>query len=279
MNIEIVRTGRTVRIDRDDDPRLAFYRGMSDAELLRSHGVFVAEGRTVVRRVLADRRYRVRSLLVNDAARCDLAGEIASAGPDVEVFVCAPDAFARITGHHIHRGCLAVVDRPAPMEIERVLASSDRVVVLEAVANADNVGGVFRNAAAFGAAVLITPTTCDPFYRKAIRTSMGAVLRVPFARLEAFSAAALDRIRAAGFVVVALTPREPAEPIDTWAVRAPRRTALIVGTEGAGVSPAVEAAADCRVRIPMSEDVDSLNLSVATGIALYALATRRRVHL
>ena len=151
-------------------------------------------------------------------------------------------------------------------------------MVLEAVANADNVGGVFRNAAAFGAgAVVLSPTCCDPFYRKAIRTSMGAVLRVPFARAHEWPAA-IDRIRAAGFAIVALTPRDPADPLDAFIASrdCPRTLALVAGAEGAGLSEAAETAADRRVRIPISDDVDSLNVAVAVGIALWSVATASR---
>jgi tRNA G18 (ribose-2'-O)-methylase SpoU len=156
-----------------------------------------------------------------------------------------------------------------------VLASAKTIVVLEGVTDPDNVGGVFRNAAALGAdGVLLGPTCCDPLYRKAIRTSMGAVLRVPFARAEEWPAALVD-VRAAGFTLVALTPRQPSATIERFAA-GPRssRLALIVGTEGAGLTPAAEAAADERVSIPMQGDVDSVNLVVAVGIALFALRDR-----
>jgi tRNA G18 (ribose-2'-O)-methylase SpoU len=144
-------------------------------------------------------------------------------------------------------------------------------VILEGVSNADNVGGVFRNAAAFGASVLLSPACCDPLYRKAIRTSMGAVLRVPFAWLDEWPAA-LAEVRAAGFTMAALTLREPAETLRLFARRSRiGRLAWLVGTEGAGLSDAVEAAADHRVQIPISRAVDSLNVAVAVGIALHAL--------
>jgi tRNA G18 (ribose-2'-O)-methylase SpoU len=244
---------------------------VSDAELLRAHGLFVAEGRLVVRRVLEDARYRVRSVLVNEAALRDLDVSLRERS-SLPVFVCPTNAFTAITGYAIHRGCLALVERPPSASIADVLATGDRVVALEQVGNADNVGGVFRSAAAFGAAVLLSPASCDPFYRKAVRTSMGAALRVPFAWADEWPGA-LDVARAAGFTVVALTPREPSTSLDALVARAPRRVLLVVGGEGAGVSREVEAAADCRVRIPMTGVVDSLNLSVAAGIALYALRT------
>ena len=237
-------------------------------------GLFVAEGRLIVRRVVEDKRYRVQSLLVNDAALRDLASVIATIEPHVPIFACNADELTGIAGYHVHRGCLALVERPPATPMEEVLAASGTIIALEGVSNADNVGGVFRNAAAFGAGgVLLSPTCCDPLYRKAIRTSMGAVLRVPFARLaDEEWPGALTRIRAAGFTLVALTPREPSETLDAFAARAhASRIALVVGTEGAGLTPAVEAAADERVRIPISDRVDSLNLATAVGIALHTL--------
>jgi len=253
------------------DAHLALYRGISDAELLRAHQLFVAEGRLVVRRVLEDLRYQVHSVLVNDAARVQLA-DVLDAAPDVPVIVAPTEAFGDVTGFNIHRGCLALVHRPPEIPVDALMERSGTLLVLDGVANADNVGGIFRNVAAFGAAgVILDPTSCDPLYRKAIRTSMGAVLRVPFARAGAWPAV-LATARRRGFLVAALTPREPADCIEAFASSARgRRVALVVGAEGAGVSAAVEAIADARVKIPMVDGVDSLNAAVAAGIALYEL--------
>jgi len=264
------------RIDRADDPRIAGYRAVRDGELLRSHGLFVAEGRHIVRRLVQDGGYRVQSVLVNEAGFRDLAATIAALGADVPLFVCRGNQLAEAAGYDVHRGCLALVHRPPALGVGALLARSGTLLALEGVTNADNVGGTFRNAAAFGAGgVLLSPTCCDPLYRKAIRTSMGAALRVPFARAGADEwPGVLADVRAAGFTIVALTPREPSETLQVFAARPrPPRLALIVGTEGAGLSEAVEAMADVRVRIPISGDVDSLNLAVATGIALYELGT------
>ena len=263
------------RIDSAHDPRVAAYRGVRDGDLLRTRGLFVAEGRLVVRRVIEDERFCVESVLVNEAALTDLEPALAVIAARIPILVCRPDALAAVAGYHVHRGCLALVRRPPPAGVDEIVAAATRLVVLEGVSNADNVGSVFRNAAAFGAdAVLLSPTCCDPLYRKAIRTSMGAVLRVPFARAGAGDwPGVLARVGAAGFTLVALTPREPSETLATFTRRPrPARIALIVGTEGAGVSPAAEAAADYRVRIPIDDAVDSLNLAVATGIALYAIS-------
>jgi len=263
-----------VRIECASDARAAAYRDLSDGELLRSRGVFVAEGRLVVRRLIDDPRYTIESLLLNESALRDLEPAIARLDSVVPVLVCRTDAFAQLTGYNIHRGCLALVRRPPPTATTSLIASAAWLIVLEGVTNADNVGGVFRNAAAFDAdGVLLSPTTCDPLYRKAIRTSMAAALRVPFARAAAEEwTGVVGDLRAAGFTVVALTPREPSEPLDQFAARPrPSRLALLVGAEGAGLSNAIAAAADYRVRIPISNRVDSLNLAVATGIALARL--------
>jgi tRNA G18 (ribose-2'-O)-methylase SpoU len=257
-----------------DDPRVAEYRGMLDADLVRARGLFVAEGRLIVRRVIEDARFRVRSVLVNDAAARDLAPVFAALASSTPVLVGDPATLHAIAGYDVHRGCLALVERPPARAVADVLAARS-LVILEGVANPDNIGGVFRNAAAFGAGgVLLSPACGDPLYRKAIRTSMGAVLRVPYARVSEEDGwpAVLNDVRAAGFTIVALTPREPSESIEAFAARTPpSRVALVLGTEGEGLTPAVEAAADVRVRIPIGPDVDSLNLSVAAGIALHLI--------
>ncbi|HEV8345176.1 MAG TPA: RNA methyltransferase [Vicinamibacterales bacterium] len=262
------------RVHGTDDPRIVLYRDVSDAELMRSRGLFIAEGRLVVQRVIEDARFRVQSVLVSEAARRSLEPALNAVASNVPIYVCEAGDFLGITGHDIHRGCLALVERPPARSLEALLTGSRTLVVLEAVANADNVGGVFRNAAALGAdAVLLSPTCCDPLYRKAIRTSMAAVLSVPFARAGDWPGVLSD-VRAARFTIVALTPREPSETLEAFRSRPrPDRVALVVGAEGGGLTPAVEATADYRVRIPISDGVDSLNLAVSVGIALYELNT------
>jgi tRNA G18 (ribose-2'-O)-methylase SpoU len=230
----------------------------------------------VVRRVLDDPSCRVRSLLLTDAVRASLEDTLERAPADLPAYIVSLEAMQAITGFNIHRGCLALVDRPAPIDLAAIidrLENASLAVALEEVSNADNVGGVFRNALAFGAgALLLSPGCCDPLYRKAIRTSMAATLRVPFARVERWPGG-LEAVRAAGFALVALTPAADARDIGAFAADPgrPARIALVVGTEGAGLSAAAEAMADARVRIPMAPGVDSLNLATATGIALHAL--------
>jgi tRNA G18 (ribose-2'-O)-methylase SpoU len=252
------------------DPRIAEYSAIPDAELVRRRGLFVAEGRLVVRRLIEGGRYRLRSLLLSEAALQSLEPLVARV--DAPIYVCAADDFRLITGYNIHRGCLALAERPEPSAAENLLRTARTVVVLEAAANPDNVGGVFRSAGAFGVdAVLLSPACCDPLYRKAIRTSMAATLRVRYATLDDWPAA-LSGIRRAGFTVVALTPREPSDDLDDF-VRRPRpdRLALVVGSEGQGLSDEAGRLADHQVRIAIDAGVDSLNLAVAASIAMYCL--------
>jgi tRNA G18 (ribose-2'-O)-methylase SpoU len=259
------------RIDRFDDPRLADYRSVSDGELLRRRNRFVAEGRLVVTRLL-EAGHRVESVLVNVPSYRALEVPLSRLPRDVPVFVCDTGDFTALTGFNLHRGCIALAERPTDRSVGDVMRQSDRLLVLEGTTDPDNVGSAFRNASAFGASVLLSPTCCDPLYRKAIRTSMGAALRTPYARLNDWPRE-LATLRAGGFTIVALTPRESAIDLATcarWEGR--RRIALLVGSEGPGLTADAEAIADACVRIPISAGVDSLNLATATGIALYYFA-------
>jgi tRNA G18 (ribose-2'-O)-methylase SpoU len=253
------------------DPRLADYRNVPDPQLLRERGVFVAEGRHVVRRLLAEPRFTTRSVLLTPTALDAMADAIDRA-PDIPVFVVRQDAIDTITGFDIHRGCLAIGERPSPRPWAELVRNARMVLVLERVGNADNVGGIFRNAAALGAnAVLLGPACADPLYRKAIRTSMGAALRVPFAEMEDWPVD-LSRLQASGFRLLALTPADSARPIE--AASPGDRVALLLGHEGDGLSDDALRHADVRVRIPMAEGVDSLNVATAAAIALHDLRLR-----
>jgi len=264
----------TVHINTLTDPRLEDYRNVPDAELLRERGLFVAEGRLVVRRLLESTRFQTKSVLVTPTAREALAEALDRHG-DLPVYVVAQQTMNEITGFNIHRGCLAIGERPATSDWTDVARSASLVVVLERVSNADNVGGIFRNAAAFGAeAVLLGPDCADPLYRKAIRTSMGAALRVPFAAASAWPED-LAALRAQDFTLIALTPGADAKrlpdvgPLIAGSAR--RKIALLLGHEGEGLSADALDCADARVRIPMAPNVDSVNVAAAAGIALYEL--------
>jgi tRNA G18 (ribose-2'-O)-methylase SpoU len=266
------------RIDDGRDPRLADYAGVREPALLRARGRLIAEGRFVVRRLLASGRIVVRSLLLNDAARRAMTDVIDSAGPGIEIYVASPDVIAAATGFHLHRGCLALADRPPALGLEAASSTGRLLVVLERVADPDNIGSVFRSAEAFGAdAVLLSPGCADPFYRKAIRTSSGAALFVPWAQAAPWPSA-LDRLREHGVTVAAMTPGDEAIDLGAFAGMAGvrGRVAVLLGTEGRGLTPEALARADVRLRIPMSGALDSLNIATAAGIALHRLEEGRR---
>ncbi len=262
------------RVESVDDPRLADYRHVPDPELLRRGEVFVAEGRLVVRALLASSPFRTRSVLLTENAFQALADVIEPRLGTLLVFLVEQGTIEALTGFNIHRGCLAVGERPPRVTVDNLivrLPGARRLVVLERIANADNMGGIFRNAAAFGAdAVALGPGCCDPLYRKAIRVSMGAALRVPFCDADDWEAD-LERLRAAGFAVAALTTGEGAADIARYASAFPPggRLALMAGSEGDGLTPEALAHADVALRIPMAPGVDSLNVATATGIALH----------
>jgi tRNA G18 (ribose-2'-O)-methylase SpoU len=257
-----------IAIDSAADPRLALYRGVRDPDLLREHGVFIAEGRMVVRRLLELPRFRTRSILVTPAARAQLTDLIERRGDDTPVYEADTELFRQLTGFDVHRGCLAIGERPAPLSWRDVSRNARTVLVLEDVGNPDNVGGLFRAAAALGAdAVLLSPGCADPLYRKSIRTSMAATLTLPFAAAEPWPDVLHD-LRRDGLEIVALTP-SGSEDLDD--VQRPSRLALLAGHEGRGLSESALAFADRRVRIPMTAGADSLNVVTAVAIVLYTL--------
>lgn len=266
------------RIQSIDDPRTADYRDVRDADLMGRRGLFMAEGRLVVRTLLTDSRFRARSVLVTEPALESLRGALEASEHRPTVYLADQAVLNGIAGLDVHRGCLAAGERGEPLTAQQALASAGSgpamVVAMESLSNHDNVGGVFRNALAFGAsAVLLGPHCCDPLYRKAIRVSMGAALRVPFARGGDWPEV-VGALRDAGFVTVALTPAPGALDLDALARSAerPRRVALLLGAEGPGLSDEAMRAADLCVRIAIASGVDSLNVATASGIAMHRLA-------
>jgi tRNA G18 (ribose-2'-O)-methylase SpoU len=290
----------TVVVDDPDDPRLADYLRLTDVRLRRSmeaaHGLFMAEGEKVITRAVAA-GYGVRSMLVTSDKVASLAGVAgACAGP---VFVISHEAAERVTGYRVHRGALASMNRRALPSVTDVLAGRGalpavanarsavpswqdsgagrprRIVVLEDLVDHGNVGGVFRCAAALGVdAVILSPRCADPLYRRAIKVSMGAVFAIPYARMPDWRAG-LAEIRAAGFALLALTPDQSAVPLDDAPMAG--RVALLLGTEGDGLSSRWLGEADNAVCIPMSAGamalgVDSLNVVAAAAIACRLLA-------
>jgi len=259
-----------VLIEDPDDPRVADYRA---AARDGARGLFLCEGRLLVGRLLRGSRFRVRSVLATAAVLEDLRDELGPTPPPV--FVASTAMIRSIFGFKFHRGCLALGERPErPDTPESVIgpAGTRMLVGLDEVSDPDNVGAIFRNAAAFGVAgVLLSEGCADPLYRKTIRVSMGGTLSTPFARTE--WGATLAALRTGGYTLVALTPDREAEPIAAAAARlSSERVALLVGAEGNGLGARSREAADLRVRIPMAPGVDSLNVATACGIALHRLA-------
>jgi tRNA G18 (ribose-2'-O)-methylase SpoU len=229
----------------------------------RSKGIFVVEGHLSVAALLAS-PIRTRSILVSEAH----AERYAEAG--VPVHPLPSREIERLTGVHFHRGVLASADRPVLPTVAELATGARRLLVLEAVNDHENIGALFRNAAAFGVdGVVLDPTAADPLYRRATRVSLGHVLRVPFARSAAWPDD-LGSLRSAGFTIVALDPAGD-ELLPALAAEVPPRVAVLVGAEGAGLSDAARSAVDRRVRIPMAAGVDSVNVATAAAIALSAL--------
>jgi tRNA G18 (ribose-2'-O)-methylase SpoU len=262
----------SVPVSRADDPRIVGYADVGHPDRLRAAGRFVAEGRLVVRRLVESRQFEIESVLVTPAALRDMTDVLEPA--EWPVFVASPSILQQLTGFDFHRGCLAIARRGVTPALNGFVTAR-RLLALEAIGNPDNVGGLFRAAAAFGVdGIVLSPSCGDPFYRKAIRTSMGAVLRMPFAIAERWPDD-LETLRAAGLQLVALTPDAAVTPLRDFAAATEpaARLILMCGAEGPGLTREALRIADHRVRIPMAAGVDSLNVVVATGIALAALAS------
>jgi len=266
-----------IRIDDPDDARVASYRDIRERDLKGRQGLFVAEGAVVLNVLLTARRFEVESLLLLENRVAGLTGLLQSVPADIPIYVAAAPVIDRIAGFHLHRGILAIGRRRPGQDAAQLLGELPEaalVVAMIGVSNHDNVGAIFRNAAAFGAdAVLLDATCCDPLYRKAIRVSVGAALRVPFA-MTADAEELIEALAAANFEQVALSP---AGREDISSLQPARRTALFVGAEGSGL-PAPVLQRLRTVRISIAEDFDSLNVAAASAIALHHVATQRSRH-
>lgn len=265
-----------IHIDDPSDERLADYRGLTDVALRRvlepAGGLYMAESAKVIARALAA-GHRPRSILVQDKWLPDMI-ELLAAHEDVPVFVVSAAVAEQVTGFAVHRGALAAMHRPVLPSVAEVVAGARLVVILEDIVDHTNVGAAFRAAAGLGAdAVLVTPRCADPLYRRSVRVSMGTVLQVPWTRLPDWPLGA-DQLHEAGFQIAALALSNAAVDLDTYAASPPDRLAVILGTEGDGLSAAALSAADVVVTIPMMHGVDSLNVAAASAVALYALRIR-----
>jgi tRNA G18 (ribose-2'-O)-methylase SpoU len=263
-----------ITLDDPADPRADDYRDLTAADRRPDRpggrGLVIAEGVVVVRRML-DSPFPVRSVLGVPRRLDELADDLA--GLDVPAYATDAATMAAVVGFHLNRGVLAVADRAVSPDAPALLRDARLVAVLEGVNDHENLGALFRNAAALGVdAVLLGPRCSDPLYRRSVRVSMGHVLRVPFAELPGPWPESLDVLRAAGMRVAALTPAADAVPLTASGLRG-ERVAVLLGAEGPGLSADALAAADVRVRIPMANGVDSLNVATAAAVAFHAMGT------
>jgi len=272
-----------IEVASTDDPRLADYVGLTDVALRsRSEpekGLFIAESTSVIERAL-EAGHRPRSFLMESKWLEPMLPllESVDAGEDgsIDVYIGDREMLRSITGFTVHRGALSAMHRPPLPSVHDVIASigtsgegSRLVLILEAIVDHTNVGAIFRSAAALGAdAVLVTPQCADPLYRRSVRVSMGTVFQVPWTRIDPWPDA-LAALREKGFTIAALALTDDAVPLDEFTPKG--RTALVLGTEGDGISERGLAAADAHVRIPMAGGVDSLNVAAASAVAVWAL--------
>ena len=252
---------------------LADYSRLTDVALRRvsepAGGLYIAESTKVIARALAA-GHRPRSVLLQEQWLPDVEPLLADF-PDVPVFVGESALLEELTGYHLHRGALAAMHRPTLPQPAELLQDARRVVVLEDIVDHTNVGAIFRSVAGLGAdAVLVSPRCADPLYRRSVRVSMGTVLQVPWTRIPEWHEAA-PVLHEAGFEIAALALSDDAVTLDGYAAAPPGRIALVLGSEGDGLSRQALAAADRVVTIPMLHGVDSLNVASASAVALWAL--------
>jgi tRNA G18 (ribose-2'-O)-methylase SpoU len=263
-----------VLIEDPEDPRVEGYRDVRERDLVGRDGLFVAEGQVVLEKLVRTGRHPLRSVLVTQKRAAGLSGLLDQLPRDVAVYAAGQAVMDAIVGFHIHRGILALGERRAlePAALLAGLPAWALVVALSGIGNHDNLGGIFRNAAAFGAdAVLLDADCCDPLYRKAIRVSVGAALTTPYAQLPR-GADMVEMLEAAGLEVVSLSPQGASDLADFPPAA---RTAALFGAEGPGL-PAEVLARTRTVRIPMANGFDSLNVATTSGIVLHHLTAAGR---
>jgi tRNA G18 (ribose-2'-O)-methylase SpoU len=258
------------------DPRLELYFHLTDVSLRTrfepERGLFMAESAQVIGRAL-DAGVEPYSVLMTPKWVEPLDGLIGRLAPGVPVYVGVDELLHQVTGFHVHRGAVAAMRRPALPTWEVVVGGARRLCVIEDVVDHTNLGAIFRSAAVLGVdAVLVTPRGADPLYRRSVRVSMGTVFQVPWARIDPWPGA-LVGLKGDGWHVAALAPdgdRYDAVPLDRFASHLPARLALLVGTEGDGLTADALALADSVVAIPMAAGVDSLNVAAASAVAFWA---------
>ncbi|MDO9484753.1 MAG: RNA methyltransferase [Actinomycetota bacterium] len=260
------------------DPRLADYSSLTDVALRTSfesqHGLYIAESAKVISRALSA-GHAPRSLLMSDRwlpRMGELIDSIESRHPGTPIFIGTQAELQALAGFHVHRGALASMHRPAlPALADLIGNGPQKLVILDGIVDHTNIGAIFRSVAGMGAdAVLLTEQCADPLYRRSVRVSMGSVFQVPWTRLRDWTRD-IGQLRDVGFTIAALALTPDSVDLASLASRAPERLAIVLGSEGDGLSSAVIADADLVVRIPMAGGVDSLNVAAASAVALWAL--------
>lgn len=266
-----------------EQPELDVFARLTQAQLRNrlepEKGIFIAESPKVIERAL-DAGYEPVSFLMDRRHIEGQARAILARCGDVPVYTAGGEMLEQLTGYPLTRGVLCAMRRPRLPSVEQLCAQARRVAVLEEIVDCTNVGAIFRSAAALGMdAVLVTPTCGDPLYRRAVRVSMGAVFQIPWTRIgeraEDWPQLGIDRLRALGFKTAAMALSEDAVSVEDPRLGAEEKLAIVLGTEGDGLSPRTIAGCDYTVRIPMSHQVDSLNVAAASAVAFWQLRARK----
>lgn len=266
---------RIIKIDSLAQPEVQVFSSLTEAQLRnRLHagqGLFIAESPKVIR-VALDAGYEAMSLLCEERHITGDAGDIIHRCGDIPVYTGERELLAALTGYTLTRGVLCAMRRPPERSVENICRTARRVVVIDAVCDTTNIGAIFRSAAALGIdAVLLTRSSCDPLNRRAVRVSMGSVFLVPWTWLDSY-----DRLHAIGFKTAAMALSDDSIPLDAPVLKQQERLAVIMGTEGDGLPRKTIEDADYVVRIPMSHQVDSLNVAAAAAVAFWELARPAR---
>ncbi|WP_461635801.1 TrmH family RNA methyltransferase [Glutamicibacter soli] len=275
---EILNPERILHVADLQDERLDEYLRLSEAHLrMRTdveNGLYIAESTKVVQRAI-NAGHTPRSFLLAQKHLGQLVAEF-NRFPDAPIFIGDDAQLQDLVGFHLHRGAMAAMNRPAPLDLDEVLAASSRVAILEDIADHTNLGAIIRSASGLGIdAVLLTPKCVDPWYRRSARVSMGTVFDLPWVRLESWPQD-IERLRAHGYRMLAMELTENAVPLNEIQLAAGEKAAMILGNEGRGVTDEALAAVDTTVIIPMHRAVDSLNVGAASAIAFWHLCSSPR---
>jgi len=275
---EILNPERILHVEDLQDSRLDEYLRLSEAHLrMRTdveNGLYIAESTKVVQRAI-NAGHVPRSFLLAEKHLGQLTEEF-NRFPTAPIFIGDDRQLEDLVGFHLHRGAMAAMNRPEPLDLDKVLENSSRIAILEDIADHTNLGAIIRSASGLGVdAVLLTPKCVDPWYRRSARVSMGTVFDLPWARLESWPQD-LDKLKSHGYELLAMELTEDAVALNDVHLAPGQKVAMILGNEGRGVTQEALGAVDRTVIIPMHRDVDSLNVGAASAIAFWHLCSAPR---